>query len=102
MSHNHCVLALPRLTHYVPSKYLRLPDGGTLGVDFTPPLSIKLDPSTPVIVVEHGLTGGEKLLKNGETSFDTFPKDLTSLTCVTFWPLHAHQRRAEVLGTELQ
>ena len=42
------------------SKYLRLPDGGTLGVDFTPPFSKELDPSTPIIVVDHGLTGGER------------------------------------------
>ncbi|CAG8675128.1 10765_t:CDS:2, partial [Acaulospora colombiana] len=39
-------------------KYIRLPDGGTLGIDFTPPLDENLDPSTPVVVVEHGLTGG--------------------------------------------
>jgi uncharacterized protein len=47
-------------THRVSRKYIRLPDGGTLGIDFTPPLDENLDPSTPVIVVEHGLTGGNQ------------------------------------------
>ncbi|CCA69296.1 related to acyltransferase, has a minor role in medium-chain fatty acid ethyl ester biosynthesis [Serendipita indica DSM 11827] len=39
-------------------KYLRLPDGGTIGIDFTPPLDAPLPADTPIIVVEHGLTGG--------------------------------------------
>ncbi|KDQ21371.1 hypothetical protein BOTBODRAFT_25808 [Botryobasidium botryosum FD-172 SS1] len=38
---------------------LRLQDGGTLGLDFTPPSAeVDLDPMTPIIVVLHGLTGG--------------------------------------------
>ncbi|KAG8849874.1 hypothetical protein FRB91_009555 [Serendipita sp. 411] len=39
-------------------KYIRLPDSGTLGIDFTPPFDVQLDPATPIIIVEHGLTGG--------------------------------------------
>ncbi|KAH9834040.1 AB-hydrolase YheT [Rhodofomes roseus] len=38
---------------------LRTLDGGTLGLDFTPPESVqKLPDDTPIIVVLHGLTGG--------------------------------------------
>lgn len=41
---------------------LRLPDGGTLSLDITPPPSTPaaraLAPDAPVIVVQHGLTGG--------------------------------------------
>ncbi|KAJ3998349.1 Alpha/Beta hydrolase protein [Lentinula boryana] len=37
--------------------YLRLMDGGTLGLDFTPPGSTFPD-DAPIIVVCHGLTGG--------------------------------------------
>jgi predicted alpha/beta-fold hydrolase len=36
--------------------YLRLADGGTLGLDFAD--SPETKPDTPVIVVQHGLTGG--------------------------------------------
>ncbi|KAN0130915.1 Alpha/beta hydrolase [Lactarius tabidus] len=41
-------------------KLLRLKDGGTLGVDFTPPTAAGriFDKTTPVIVALHGLTGG--------------------------------------------
>ncbi|KAF5364641.1 hypothetical protein D9758_005639 [Tetrapyrgos nigripes] len=38
--------------------YLRLTDGGTLGLDFTPPERSSLPDETPIIVVTHGLTGG--------------------------------------------
>ncbi|KAI0065353.1 AB-hydrolase YheT [Artomyces pyxidatus] len=38
---------------------LELKDGGTLGLDFTPPASERvLDDETPIIVALHGLTGG--------------------------------------------
>ncbi|KAG8960904.1 hypothetical protein FRC03_006023 [Tulasnella sp. 419] len=38
---------------------LRLPDGGTIGLDFTPPNPPPdQDPTAPVIVVLHGLSGG--------------------------------------------
>ena len=44
----------------VRSTLLRTPDGGTLGLDMTP--TTDQDPSlpddTPIIVVQHGLTGG--------------------------------------------
>lgn len=40
-------------------KLLRLKDGGTIGLDFTPPASERiLDADTPVVVVLHGLSGG--------------------------------------------
>ncbi|TFK54905.1 AB-hydrolase YheT [Heliocybe sulcata] len=40
-------------------KLLRLKDGGTLGLDFTPPANERTLPNdTPIIVVMHGLTGG--------------------------------------------
>ncbi|CAD6576958.1 MAG: hypothetical protein TREMPRED_001829 [Tremellales sp. Tagirdzhanova-0007] len=38
--------------------YIRVPDGGTLGLDFTPPHHETLPKSSPTIVVCHGLTGG--------------------------------------------
>ncbi|THV00431.1 AB-hydrolase YheT [Dendrothele bispora CBS 962.96] len=38
--------------------YLRLVDGGTLGLDFTPVEQSSLPDETPIIVVTHGLTGG--------------------------------------------
>ncbi|KAI0646954.1 AB-hydrolase YheT [Trametes meyenii] len=40
-------------------KLLRTLDGGTIGIDFTPPAQeLTLKDDTPVIVVLHGLTGG--------------------------------------------
>ncbi|OCF33030.1 hypothetical protein I316_05368 [Kwoniella heveanensis BCC8398] len=39
-------------------KLLQLPDGGTIGIDLFPPLSISLSSSAPVVMVNHGLTGG--------------------------------------------
>ncbi|KAH7930797.1 AB-hydrolase YheT [Leucogyrophana mollusca] len=38
--------------------YIRLRDGGTLGLDFTPVDGGDIKPDTPIIVVMHGLTGG--------------------------------------------
>ncbi|THV00751.1 AB-hydrolase YheT, partial [Dendrothele bispora CBS 962.96] len=38
--------------------YLRLVDGGTLGLDFTPVEQSSFPDETPIIVVTHGLTGG--------------------------------------------
>lgn len=43
---------------YYNRQYIRLLDGGTLGLDFAPVDSFKLKPDTPIIVVQHGLTGG--------------------------------------------
>ncbi|KAJ7475904.1 AB-hydrolase YheT [Mycena latifolia] len=37
---------------------LRLLDGGTLGLDFTPPDASTVRDDAPIIVVQHGLTGG--------------------------------------------
>ncbi|KAA1471193.1 AB-hydrolase YheT [Dentipellis sp. KUC8613] len=40
-------------------KLLKLKDGGTLGLDFTPPASERsVDDDTPIVVVLHGLSGG--------------------------------------------
>ncbi|KAF7312384.1 AB hydrolase-1 domain-containing protein [Mycena indigotica] len=39
-------------------RLLRLVDGGTLGLDFAPPDSPDIPDDTPIIVVQHGLTGG--------------------------------------------
>ncbi|KAH0583899.1 hypothetical protein H2248_009492 [Termitomyces sp. 'cryptogamus'] len=38
--------------------YLRLGDGGTLGLDFAPADDTELRDDTPIIIVKHGLTGG--------------------------------------------
>ncbi|KAF8136337.1 AB-hydrolase YheT [Boletus edulis] len=38
--------------------FLRLKDGGTLGLDFTPVDDSDMSPDTPIMVVMHGLTGG--------------------------------------------
>ncbi|WWC66635.1 uncharacterized protein I206_100538 [Kwoniella pini CBS 10737] len=43
--------------HYIRT-YLRLPDGGTIGIDVTPEDHDNFDPKTPTVVVCHGLTGG--------------------------------------------
>ncbi|ODN94221.1 anon-23da protein [Cryptococcus wingfieldii CBS 7118] len=45
---------------------LRLPDGGTIGVDVYPKLCVKLPNSAPVVIVNHGLTGGahESYIRN--------------------------------------
>ena len=53
-------------------KYIRLPDGGTLGIDFTPPFSHNLDPDTPIIIALHGLTGG---------SHESYVRDILALAC---------------------
>lgn len=41
---------------------IRLPDGGTLGLDVCPPSTTKeareLAKDTPIVIVQHGLTGG--------------------------------------------
>ncbi|WVQ81757.1 hypothetical protein IAT38_003882 [Cryptococcus sp. DSM 104549] len=37
---------------------LRVPDGGTIGVDIYPQLSTQLPEDSPVVIVNHGLTGG--------------------------------------------
>ncbi|CAK5269360.1 unnamed protein product [Mycena citricolor] len=37
---------------------LRLLDGGTLGLDFTPSEASELPKDAPIIIVQHGLTGG--------------------------------------------
>lgn len=39
-------------------QYLRLVDGGTLGLDFAPVDASHLKDDSPIVVVQHGLTGG--------------------------------------------
>ncbi|KAF8798005.1 AB-hydrolase YheT [Phlegmacium glaucopus] len=39
-------------------KYLRLAEGGTLGIDFAPSDQSKVPEDAPIVVVQHGLTGG--------------------------------------------
>ncbi|RDB26983.1 hypothetical protein Hypma_005045 [Hypsizygus marmoreus] len=41
-------------------KYLRLVDGGTLGLDFAPDSPCDINDDTPMVVVLHGLTGGSQ------------------------------------------
>ncbi|WWC85872.1 uncharacterized protein L201_000739 [Kwoniella dendrophila CBS 6074] len=43
--------------HYTRT-YLRLPDGGTIGIDMTPENGTSLPEETPTVIVCHGLTGG--------------------------------------------
>ncbi|KJA26310.1 hypothetical protein HYPSUDRAFT_133302 [Hypholoma sublateritium FD-334 SS-4] len=38
--------------------YLRLADGGTLGLDFTPAEGTMVKSDAPIIVIQHGLSGG--------------------------------------------
>jgi predicted alpha/beta-fold hydrolase len=39
---------------------LRLPDGGTIGIDVCPPSGVSKDlpEDTPIVIVQHGLSGG--------------------------------------------
>ncbi|KAK7033177.1 AB hydrolase-1 domain-containing protein [Favolaschia claudopus] len=39
-------------------RLLRLIDGGTLGLDFTPSVASTVPDDAPIIIVQHGLTGG--------------------------------------------
>ncbi|RXK38700.1 hypothetical protein M231_04010 [Tremella mesenterica] len=38
--------------------YLRVPDGGTMSLDFAPPNHTALPSETPIVVICHGITGG--------------------------------------------
>ncbi|KAF8323184.1 hypothetical protein DL93DRAFT_639381 [Clavulina sp. PMI_390] len=52
---------------------LRMPDGGTIGLDFTPPSWERtVDPKMPIIVILHGLSGG---------SFESYIRDILSTAC---------------------
>ncbi|KAF8163282.1 AB-hydrolase YheT [Crassisporium funariophilum] len=53
-------------------KYLRLADGGTLGLDFAPPDQSQLHNDTPIVVVQHGLTGG---------SYEPYVRAILSRAC---------------------
>ena len=63
------LIAIP---YYPLRKYIRLPDGGTLGIDFTPPFSHNLDSDTPIIITLHGLTGG---------SHESYVRDILAVAC---------------------
>ncbi|KAJ7104090.1 Alpha/Beta hydrolase protein [Mycena belliarum] len=47
-----------RVSTHLLRRHLLLADGGTLGLDFAPHDSFEGDDDTPIIVVQHGLTGG--------------------------------------------
>ena len=53
---------------------IRLPDGGTLGLDMTPPTrdAQDLPDDTPIVVVQHGLTGG---------SYESYVRSILSGAC---------------------
>jgi len=53
-------------------KYLRLIDGGTLGIDFTPFDQSKVPEDAPIVVVQHGLTGG---------SYESYIRAILSRAC---------------------
>ncbi|KAL4067606.1 Alpha/Beta hydrolase protein [Scleroderma yunnanense] len=52
---------------------LRLKDGGTIGLDFTPVDSGHMAPDTPIVVVLHGLTGG---------SYESYVRAILSPACL--------------------
>lgn len=52
---------------------LRLKDGGTLGLDFTPVDDSNLRPDAPIVVVLHGLTGG---------SYESYVRAILSPVCL--------------------
>ncbi|KAG9318460.1 Alpha/Beta hydrolase protein [Chiua virens] len=54
--------------------FLRLKDGGTLGLDFTPIDDSDMPPDTPIIVVLHGLTGG---------SYEAYVRAILAPACQT-------------------
>ncbi|KAF9564656.1 AB-hydrolase YheT [Agrocybe pediades] len=52
--------------------YLRLRDGGTLGVDFAPADQSKVKADVPIVIVQHGLTGG---------SYEPYVRAILSRAC---------------------
>ncbi|KAF9506562.1 hypothetical protein BS47DRAFT_1352637 [Hydnum rufescens UP504] len=53
---------------------IRVPDGGTLGLDWTEPGDDTLSPDTPIVVVLHGLTGG---------SYEAYVRSILSRACAS-------------------
>lgn len=51
---------------------IRVPDGGTLGLDWTEPEDEGLPPDAPIVVVMHGLTGG---------SYESYVRSILSRAC---------------------
>ncbi|PFH54375.1 hypothetical protein AMATHDRAFT_135563 [Amanita thiersii Skay4041] len=74
----YCVLGdFTKIDHVLyRRKYLRLADGGTLGLDFTPASNDAswLRDNTPIIVVKHGLTGG---------SYEAYIRAILSRACAS-------------------
>ncbi|KAF8636529.1 hypothetical protein AX17_003342 [Amanita inopinata Kibby_2008] len=70
----YCVLGdftrIDQVTYH--RKYLRLADGGTLGLDFTHTDYSEHREETPIIVVKHGLTGG---------SYEAYVRAILSKAC---------------------
>ncbi|KDR81589.1 hypothetical protein GALMADRAFT_239633 [Galerina marginata CBS 339.88] len=52
--------------------YLRLADGGTLGLDFAPADQSKVKSDAPIVIVQHGLTGG---------SYEPYVRAILSRAC---------------------
>ncbi|KDR70330.1 hypothetical protein GALMADRAFT_76125 [Galerina marginata CBS 339.88] len=52
--------------------YLHLTDGGTLGIDFAPSDHFKLRNDTPIVIIQHGLTGG---------SYEAYVRAVLSRAC---------------------
>ncbi|KAL0946922.1 hypothetical protein HGRIS_013083 [Hohenbuehelia grisea] len=53
--------------------YLRLRDGGTIGLDFAPLDKSSVAEDVPIIVVLHGLTGGKSTLSDGARMYADLP-----------------------------
>ncbi|KAG7445503.1 AB-hydrolase YheT [Guyanagaster necrorhizus] len=71
----YCVVGDFSKTDHVVYKrtYLRLVDGGTLGLDSTPPNQDSFNDDTPVVVVMHGLTGG---------SHESYVRNILAAACL--------------------
>lgn len=68
--HASCFESVP--LHWTFSTYIRLIDGGTVGLDFTPVDDTTLKDDAPIVVVMHGLTGG---------SHESYVRDVLSKAC---------------------
>ncbi|KAK0221374.1 Alpha/Beta hydrolase protein [Armillaria fumosa] len=71
----YCVMGDFSKTDHIVYKrtYLRLVDGGTLGLDSTPPNQDSFKEDTPVVVVMHGLTGG---------SHESYVRNILATACL--------------------
>lgn len=53
--------------------HLRLADGGTLGIDFAPVDATSVKDDAPIIVVQHGLSGGRDSINGRDNKLLTMP-----------------------------